>query len=58
MIQNRKRYRFNLHTVYVDPDNDICVKRASYYNTLYIYVYERSLFRTRVLLVFKVVVNE
>jgi hypothetical protein len=56
MIQNRKKYVFNLYTL--NNEGDIYVKRASYYNTLYIYVYERSLFKVRLLLSLKVVVNE
>ncbi len=54
---NLKNIKFRVSTTYTDSDN-IYVKRATHKNTLYIYIYERGLFKDHLLLALKVVVYE
>ena len=53
----KKQLKFRVATTYTDSDN-IYVKRATYYNTLYIYIYQRHIFSDKLLIALKVVVHE
>jgi hypothetical protein len=53
---NLKNYKFRLNT-FTYNDN-IYVKRATYKNTLYIYVYEKHLFHDKLVVALKVSVHE
>ena len=51
---NLKKYKFSVNTLF--SDNDITVKRVDYKNTLYLYIYKKSVFRDRAILGLKVTV--
>jgi hypothetical protein len=54
--QKTKKYKFSLKTLHAD--SDLYVTRRVYKNSLYVYVYERTLLRDILLLSFKVTVYE
>ena len=55
---NLKKYGFKLKTLFINDNYNVCVKRVPYKNSLYIYLYEKGLFRFRKILGLKVIVNE
>ena len=51
-----KQKKFILTTLFID--DDYCVKRSQYKNTLYIYVYKKALLHFNNVVAVKVVVSE
>jgi hypothetical protein len=56
-MSNVKNIKFKVNTTYADNE-DIYVKRASYKNTLYIYIYEKHMLHDKLLVALKVMVYE
>jgi hypothetical protein len=54
--QKTKKYRFSLKTLHMD--SDLYVTRKGYKNSLYVYVYEKTLLGITLLLSIKVTVYE
>jgi hypothetical protein len=58
-VSNVKNIKFSVKKMYVDKDElGVYIKRASHKNVLYIYVYQRGIFKDHLLLAIKVVVHE
>jgi hypothetical protein len=57
-MSGAKEYKFSVRTIYKDDEFYGYVKQNPYRNSVYIYIYERGLFKNSLLLALKVTVHE